>query len=118
MAETAGLADAFLESCPALQWITDTTGAFQRIYGDPAPLFGESAAQLLGRRPDQVWVDRFARALAGETLYFRERVREFRELQRRDRMAAIEPYDSIALCQRIEADDLFPLLLHPGRIEQ
>ena len=52
------------------------TGVFQRIYGDPSPLFGKPAAELLGRRlrraarsPSSAaaWKDRFARALDGET---------------------------------------------------
>src|SRR5262245_17005096 len=73
MSETAGLADAFLEACPAVEWIADSTGAFQRIYGDPAPLFGRSAAELIGSRPEQPWMDQLARAFAGETIYFRER---------------------------------------------
>jgi len=73
MAGTEGLASAFLESCPAIQWIADSSGIFQRIYGDPAPLFGKSVVELLGQQPEPVWVERFARVFAGENLYFRER---------------------------------------------
>ena len=73
MPDNAGLADAFLESCPAVQWIADASGVFQRIYGDPAPLLGKSSAELLGQRAEPVWLDRFARAFAGERLNYRER---------------------------------------------
>ena len=50
-------------------------GVFQRIYGDPSPIFGKAAGDLIGpqlRRsrsaPEQcaAWQDRFARALDGE----------------------------------------------------
>ena len=77
----ANLADAFLEQSAACHWIVDRSGVFQRVYGDPSPMFGKSAADLLGSTAAQVleseqagvWKDRFARALAGELLQLRER---------------------------------------------
>jgi two-component system NarL family sensor kinase len=56
-------------------------GAFERFYGDPLPLFDRSAAQLVGRLPDDVlgseeaaaWRCRFTRALSGETMLLRVR---------------------------------------------
>ena len=59
----------------------DTKGLFTRLYGDPAPLFGKPAAQLLGRPWEEalaadvleLWTSRFQRVLAGETLVLRER---------------------------------------------
>jgi signal transduction histidine kinase len=78
----ASLADSFLEQSIACHWIVDRARVFQRIYGDPSPIFGKRASDLLGRTaaaalgPEQsvVWQDRFARALEGELLRLRERV--------------------------------------------
>src|SRR5689334_24729781 len=78
----ASLADAFLEQSIACHWIVDHARVFQRIYGDPSPIFGKRAAELLGRGvaavlgPEQcaTWQDRFARALEGELLRLRERL--------------------------------------------
>jgi len=51
------------------------------VYGDPLPLFGKTAVELVGRVPGDVlgpdeaitWRGRFARALGGEMLLLRER---------------------------------------------
>jgi signal transduction histidine kinase len=77
----ANLADAFLEQSAACHWIVDRAGIFHRIYGDPSPIFGKRAAELLhssvsqALEPEQAgpWKDRFARALEGELLHLRER---------------------------------------------
>jgi two-component system NarL family sensor kinase len=80
MQDTGSLAEIFLQQSPACQWMVSPDGAFARIYGDPLPLFGCSAAQLVGRFPDDVlgpestaWRERFTRALHGETMLLRER---------------------------------------------
>ena len=46
------LSDAFLEQSPACHWIVDRSGVFQRIYGDPAPVFGPSVRLDIEARPD------------------------------------------------------------------
>ena len=77
----ASLADAFLEQSAACHWIVDRAGVFQRIYGDPSPIFGKRAGDLLGRTTEQAlgpeqclpWPDRYKRALDGELLRLRER---------------------------------------------
>jgi signal transduction histidine kinase len=81
MEEAGSLAEIFLQQSPACQWIVSADGAFARFYGDPLPLFDRSAAELVGRLPDDVlgsdesasWRGRFARALNGETTQLRER---------------------------------------------
>jgi PAS domain S-box-containing protein len=74
------LADEFLEQSPACQWIVDADGRFYRFYGDPAPVLGLGAAELLGNPIDALgpelaasWQGRCERALAGETIALRER---------------------------------------------
>src|SRR4051794_40360765 len=75
------LAEIFLQQNPACHWIVSPEGVFDRFYGDPAPLFGRPALELTGRAPAAVlepvhataWRERFARALAGDTLLLRER---------------------------------------------
>ncbi len=75
------LADAFLEQSAACHWIVDRDGVFQRIYGDPSPIFAKRAADLLGRAMNEVlepgqaraWKARVARAFGGELLPLRER---------------------------------------------
>jgi len=82
MTDEHGLAKLFLEQCPAVIWAVDRNGAFQRFYSDPSCVFGKSAAELQDRTPEaalapgsgEQWKNRFARALAGETLVLRERV--------------------------------------------
>ena len=81
MPESANLAEAFLEQSPACSWIVSAESEFQRVYGNSLPVFGKAAAELVGRRVDQaldkeaapVWSGRIARAIAGETLFLRER---------------------------------------------
>ena len=81
MRDAGSLAEIFLQQSPACQWMVSTDGAFARVYGDPAPLFAHSAAELLGRCPADVlgadeataWRGRFERALRGETMLLRER---------------------------------------------
>jgi len=81
MTNEHGLAKLFLEQCPAVIWAVDGNGVFQKFYSDPSCVFGKSAAELRNRPPEAVldpgpgeqWKNRFARALAGETLMLRER---------------------------------------------
>lgn len=81
MADEHGLAKLFLEQCPAVIWAVDRSGMFQKFYSDPSCVFGKSAAELQNRTPEaaldpgpgEQWKNRFARALAGETLMLRER---------------------------------------------
>lgn len=74
------LAETFLEQSPGCHWVMGADGVFERIYGDAAAVFGRPSAELVGRPaaaidPElvPVWQDRFARALAGETVLLRER---------------------------------------------
>jgi signal transduction histidine kinase len=73
MADDGWLARSYLEQSPALHWIVTREGAFHEIWGDATPVFGKSTVDLLGCRPAQLWITRFERALAGETLLLRER---------------------------------------------
>jgi signal transduction histidine kinase len=81
MPDAGSLAEIFLQQTPACQWIVSTDGAFERIYGDSLPLFGRTAAELVGRVPGDVlepdeaaaWRGRFTRALGGEMMLSRER---------------------------------------------
>ncbi|HMD70493.1 MAG TPA: histidine kinase [Bryobacteraceae bacterium] len=81
MSDAERLAEAFLEQSPACHWFVTAAGVFHSIYGDPSSLFGKPASGLAGRSPAEafppeiagVWRDRFARALAGETVILRER---------------------------------------------
>jgi signal transduction histidine kinase len=76
------LAKTFLEQCPAVLWTATRDGIFCEVYGDPSAIFGKSAAELVGRSLEALaqagnsfekWQNRFARALAGETVMLRER---------------------------------------------
>lgn len=75
------LAEAFLEQSEACHWIVDRSFTIQRIFGDPSPLLGRAASEMLGRTISlalgdelgPIWKDRTARALAGEMLHLRER---------------------------------------------
>ena len=81
MTDENGLAQLFLEQCGSVIWAVGQNGIFRKFYGDPSCVFGKSAAELKDRTPDVAldpgpgdqWKDRFARALAGETLMLRER---------------------------------------------
>src|SRR5579872_3514216 len=82
MAECDRLSEAFLEQSPACFWMVDANLVFRRIYG-LAPCFLEKTAEeMIGRNVTEVlgglaqtWSERFARALAGETVYLQERRR-------------------------------------------
>ena len=75
------LAEAFLNQSEACHWVLDRDRIFQRIYGDPTPILGRPAAELLGRSfadsldadESLVWETRVSRALDGESLRLRER---------------------------------------------
>src|SRR5690348_10734210 len=77
----ASLADAFLEQSPACNWIVDRGLIFRRVYGDPLPILGRTAADLLGRCISDVlepecglsWKERVERAFQGESLSLRDR---------------------------------------------
>jgi two-component system NarL family sensor kinase len=81
MSDAGSLAEALLEQSPVCHWIVTAAGVFDRIYGDSASLFGKPASELAGRSAAEalppelanVWRDRFARALKGETVVLRER---------------------------------------------
>ena len=81
MRDAGSLAEIFLQQSPACQWMVSTDGAFARVYGDPAPLFSHTAAELVGWCPADVlgpdegtaWRARFERALRGEMMLLRER---------------------------------------------
>jgi PAS domain S-box-containing protein len=81
MEDARSLAELFLQQSPACQWTVARTGAFDRFYGDPTPLFGRSESDLVGKLPAEVlqpdeaaaWSGRFTRALEGEILRLRER---------------------------------------------
>src|SRR5882724_3724183 len=95
MPDPLHLANALLEQSPACHWIVKsqrkparrgghsgyTEIIFERIWGDPSPLFDKTAGELLGAGclhvlpPDTAlpWCGRFERAFDGETLLLRER---------------------------------------------
>jgi PAS domain S-box-containing protein len=81
MTERNWLPEAFLEQCLACLWIADSTGIFQRFYGDPQAVFGKTAAELAGKAPRDIlepaladaWTNRFRKAFEGQTLKLRER---------------------------------------------
>jgi PAS domain S-box-containing protein len=81
MSDAGSLAEALLEQSPVCHWVVTAAGVFDRIYGDPASIFGKPASELVGRSAAEalapelasVWRDRFARALEGETVVLRER---------------------------------------------
>jgi signal transduction histidine kinase len=81
MSDAASVADAFLRQSPTLTWVVDAEGRFEHFYGDPGPFFGKSTAALVGRTAQEafgpriadMWRERFARAVGGETLMRVER---------------------------------------------
>ncbi|HUI79534.1 MAG TPA: histidine kinase [Bryobacteraceae bacterium] len=81
MADNGWLPQAYLEQCPACSWIVDAEGVFRAVYGDPAPIFGKPATELIERSATAAlesglaenWTRRFARVFAGETLMLHER---------------------------------------------
>jgi two-component system, NarL family, sensor kinase len=84
MSESECLCEALLEQNPACLWMVREDLVFQRVYGRSTAVLGKPADQLTGKSaydtldPDAApaWCSRFARALAGETLYLRERCGE------------------------------------------
>ena len=74
------LAEVLLDQTPACQWIVNKEGVFEQIYGDTMPLFGKPPGEVAGQPAASVlnpavlpiWQERFSRALAGESLSFRE----------------------------------------------
>jgi signal transduction histidine kinase len=82
MPESECLSAALLDQSPACHWMVREDLVFQRVYGSSQTLFGKLGEELTGRsaldslNPDAApaWCSRFARALAGETLYLRERL--------------------------------------------
>jgi PAS domain S-box-containing protein len=81
---SSSLAETFLQQSPACNWIALEDGTFHQIWGDPAPIFGRTADELMGRttadtvNPDlaAAWKSRYDRVFQGETLHLRERHRE------------------------------------------
>jgi PAS domain S-box-containing protein len=79
--ENRSLADILLDQAPACHWVADPGGAFVRIYGDANSVFGKPAAELAGNtvatvlEPEaaKAWLNRFGRALHGESQVLRER---------------------------------------------
>jgi len=81
MSESECLSELLLEQSPACQWIVREDLVFEEVYGSSLPVFGKAAEELTGRSAldalladtAPAWCSRFTRALAGETLYLRER---------------------------------------------
>ncbi|HUP03531.1 MAG TPA: ATP-binding protein [Bryobacteraceae bacterium] len=81
MAEPACLSDAFVEQSTHCSWVFREGGEFERVSGDPLPVFQKSAAELVGRTIAEAlegelateWKSRLERALGGETLLLRLR---------------------------------------------
>jgi two-component system, NarL family, sensor kinase len=81
MPESECLSEALLEQSPACLWVVREDLVFQRVYGLAAAVLGKSAEELTGKSAQDAldaetapaWCSRFARAVAGETLYLRER---------------------------------------------
>jgi two-component system, NarL family, sensor histidine kinase NreB len=78
---TDSLADSFLEQSPASNWIIDRRLIFRRVFGDPEPILGRTADELVGRSVSEAfdpesaraWKERIERVLQGETLSLRDR---------------------------------------------
>jgi PAS domain S-box-containing protein len=81
MPEPECLAEAFLQQSPACHFVVRPDGVFDRIYGDPAPIFGKPSSELVGRNLAEAlhpevaatWRGRVARVLNGESVPIRER---------------------------------------------
>jgi len=81
MSESGCLSEAYLEQSPSCLWIVREDLVFHRVYGLATPVLGKPAEELTGHSAQDVldaerakaWCGRFTRALAGETLYLRER---------------------------------------------
>jgi two-component system NarL family sensor kinase len=83
MPENGNLAHLLLEQSPACIWAVSVQGIFQEFYGDPSAILGKSGKDLAGRAvtealtADQArtWIERFSRALHGETISLRQHSR-------------------------------------------
>jgi signal transduction histidine kinase len=81
MPESECLSEMLLEQSLACLWLVREDLVFERIWGPADTVFGKTSGELAGRCALDVleggaapaWCGRFARALAGETLYLRER---------------------------------------------
>jgi signal transduction histidine kinase len=81
MPDSGGLSEALLEQSPACLWIVREDLVFHRVYGSSTAIFDKPAAGLTGHSVSEAldperartWNGRFSRALAGESLYLRER---------------------------------------------
>jgi signal transduction histidine kinase len=82
MPENGCLSETFLEQSPACLWMVGEDMVFRRVYGSSNAVLGKLAGELTGHcaldaleaESAKTWCSRFARALAGETLYLRERI--------------------------------------------
>jgi PAS domain S-box-containing protein len=78
---TESLAEAFLEQSPECHWIAGASGTFHHAYGAGTSVFGCPTSALAGHSLSEIldppgaalWLSRFGRVLAGETLHLRER---------------------------------------------
>ena len=81
MSDSGCLSETYLEQSPACLWTVREDLVFHRVYGLSTPVLGKPAEELTGHGAADVldaerskaWCGRFTRALAGETLYLRER---------------------------------------------
>src|ERR1017187_7347058 len=81
MPESGCLSETFLEQSPACLWMVREDLVFHRVYGSSLAVLGKPAEELTGHCALDVldadlaktWSGRFAKALAGESLYLRER---------------------------------------------
>ncbi|MEI9974472.1 MAG: histidine kinase [Ignavibacteriota bacterium] len=81
MPDSECLSEILLEQSPACLWMVREDLVFQEIYGCPDGVLGKPVGKLIGQcaldvlatEVAKTWCNRFARALAGETLNLRER---------------------------------------------
>ena len=81
MSDSGCLSETYLEQSPACLWTVREDLVFHRVYGLSTPVLGKPAEELTGHgavdvldaERSKAWCGRFTRALAGETLYLRER---------------------------------------------
>ena len=81
MPESGSLSDELLEQSTACLWMVGEDLVFHRVYGPSNAVLGKPAEELKGHcarealdaESSKTWCGRFVRALAGETLYLRER---------------------------------------------
>ena len=70
------LLEAFVRQCPARSWLVNGNLEFETETGDSGPIFGKSGAKGvhdLAPEQSELWRNRLARVLGGETLSLRER---------------------------------------------